>query len=175
MPFPPPSAGSGTRIRCERASARRCLGAGPDFVTIKCPSAGATQALAARIAERATPGTVIALSGELGAGKTCFVQGLAAGLGVDGPVTSPTFVLIAEHAGRFPLYHVDLYRTQSLEEIRGLGLEELLDGRGVTAIEWAEKAEPLLPARTIHIRLRGIGDELRIVEIDGVPPDWRLE
>ena len=60
-------------------------------------------------------------------------------------MTSPTFVMIAEHAGRLPLYHVDLYRTESLDEIRALGLEELLDGDGVTAIEWAERAEPLLP------------------------------
>jgi tRNA threonylcarbamoyladenosine biosynthesis protein TsaE len=144
-------------------------------VTITCPSAEATRALAAGIARRATPGTVIALTGELGAGKTCFVQGLAAGLGVNGPVTSPTFVLIAEHAGRLPLYHVDLYRTESLEEIRGLGLEELLDGGGVTAIEWAEKAEPLLPSHTIHVKLQGVGDEVRIVEIDGVPSDWPLD
>jgi tRNA threonylcarbamoyladenosine biosynthesis protein TsaE len=112
---------------------------------------------------------VIALSGDLGAGKTCFVQGLAEGLGIEGPVTSPTFVMIAEHAGRLPLYHADLYRTESLAEIRRLGLEELLDGAGVTAIEWAEKAEPLLPLRTIRVRIRGAGDEPRIVEIEGAP------
>ena len=91
-------------------------GAGPagrGTVTVTCPSAEATRALAAGIARHAPPGTVIALSGELGAGKTCFIQGLAAGLGVEGPVTSPTFVMIAEHAGRLPLYHVDLYRTEA--------------------------------------------------------------
>jgi tRNA threonylcarbamoyladenosine biosynthesis protein TsaE len=115
---------------------------------------------------------VVALSGDLGAGKTCFIQGLAAGLGVAGPVTSPTFIMIAEHAGRLPLYHVDLYRTESLEEIRGLGLEELLDGPGVTAIEWAEKAEPLLPPGAIRVRIRGAGDEPRTVEIDGAPPGF---
>jgi tRNA threonylcarbamoyladenosine biosynthesis protein TsaE len=118
------------------------------------------------------PGTVVALSGDLGAGKTCFIQGLAAGLGIEGPVTSPTFVLIVEHVGRLPLYHVDLYRTESLEEIRGLGLEELLDGSGVTAIEWAEKAEPLLPSRTVRVRIRGAGDEPRVIEIGGAPLDW---
>jgi tRNA threonylcarbamoyladenosine biosynthesis protein TsaE len=141
-------------------------------VTVTCPSVEATRALAAQIARRATPGTVVALSGDLGAGKTCFIQGLAAALGVEGPVTSPTFVLIVEHAGRLPLYHVDLYRTESIEEIRGLGLEELLDGSGVTAIEWAEKAELLLPPRTVHVRIRGAGDEPRVIEIEGTPPDW---
>jgi tRNA threonylcarbamoyladenosine biosynthesis protein TsaE len=115
---------------------------------------------------------VVALSGDLGAGKTCFIQGLASGLGIAGPVTSPTFVLIAEYTGRLPLYHVDLYRTESLGEIRALGLEEMLDGGGITAIEWAEKAEPLLPSRTVRVRIRGAGDEPRTVEIDGAPADW---
>ncbi len=116
---------------------------------------------------------MIALSGDLGAGKTCFIQGLAAGLDVETPVTSPTFVMIAEHAGRLPLYHVDLYRTESLAEIRALGLDELLDGEGITAIEWAEKAGPLLPVRTVRVRIEGAGDEPRTVEIEGAPPDWR--
>jgi tRNA threonylcarbamoyladenosine biosynthesis protein TsaE len=142
-------------------------------LAVTCPSAEATRALAGAIGRRAAPGTVIALSGDLGTGKTCFVQGLAAGLGVRGPVTSPTFVLIAEHAaGRLPLYHVDLYRVESLAEIRALGLEELMAGEGVTAIEWAEKAEPLLPPDTMRVRLRGAGDEPRTVEIEGAPPDW---
>jgi tRNA threonylcarbamoyladenosine biosynthesis protein TsaE len=146
--------------------------AAPGAVTIVCKSAEATRVLAAEIARRATPGTVIALSGDLGAGKTCFIQGLAAGLGVRGPVTSPTFIMVAEHAGRLPLYHVDLYRTASLGEIRGLGLEEMLDGAGVTAIEWAEKAESLLPPRAIRIHIQGAGDEPRTVDIEGTPRTW---
>jgi tRNA threonylcarbamoyladenosine biosynthesis protein TsaE len=141
-------------------------------VTRVCPTAEDTRALAAALARRASPGTVIALHGELGAGKTCFVQGLAAGLGIAGPVTSPTFVMIAEYRAPVPLYHVDLYRTGTLAEIVALGLEELLHGDGVTAIEWAEKAEPLLPPDTIHVRLRGAGEEPRTVELRGVPPGW---
>ena len=141
-------------------------------IAITCASAEATRELAAGFARKAVPGTVIALSGDLGAGKTCFIQGLAAGLGVAGPVTSPTFIMIAEHAGRLPLYHVDLYRTESLAEIRALGLDELIDGSGVTAIEWAEKAEPLLPARAVRVRIGGAGDEPRTVEIAGAPPGW---
>ncbi len=155
-------------------SAGRPAGAAPagGVVALVCATAEDTRALAARIARRATPGTVIALSGDLGAGKTCFIQGLAAGLGITGPVTSPTFVMIAEYAGRLPLYHVDLYRTESLGEIRRLGLDEMLDGAGVTAIEWAEKGEPLLPTRAIRVRITGAGDEPRAVELEGVPPDW---
>lgn len=155
-------------------SARRDAGAAPagGVAALVCETAEDTRALAARIARRATPGMVVALSGDLGAGKTCFIQGLASGLGIAGPVTSPTFVMIAEYAGRLPLYHVDLYRTESLGEIRRLGLEEMLDGPGVTAIEWAEKGELLLPARAIRVRISGAGEEPRSVDLEGVPSDW---
>ncbi len=136
-------------------------------------SAEATREIGARLGRLARSGDVFALSGDLGAGKTCLIQGLAAGLGVIEPVTSPTFVLIAEYVGRLPLYHVDLYRTESLDEIRALGLPDLIGWEwrnGVTAIEWAEKAEPLLPAETVRIRIQGVGDEARDVELEGLPP-----
>ena len=135
-------------------------------------TAEATRELGARLGRAARPGDVLALYGDLGAGKTCFVQGVAAGLGVSEPVTSPTFILIAEYAGRLPLYHVDLYRTGSLEEIAALGLEELFDGDGVTVVEWAEKAEPILPPRAVRVRIHGVGDEPREVEIEGLRPGW---
>lgn len=136
------------------------------------PTAETTRELGARLGRRARPGHVFALYGDLGAGKTCLIQGLAEGLGVAGPVTSPTFVLIAEHAGRLPLHHVDLYRTERLEEVRALGLDELLGGDGVTVIEWAERAEALLPGGTVRIRITGAGDEPREIELEGLPPDW---
>jgi tRNA threonylcarbamoyladenosine biosynthesis protein TsaE len=82
--------------------------------------------------------------------------------------------MIAEHAGRLPLYHVDLYRTETLGEIRALGLAELMGGEGLTAIEWAERAEPLLPARAVRVRIQGAGDEPRTVEIEGAPPGWPI-
>ena len=129
--------------------------------------AGDTQGLAARLARVARPGDVVARYGDRGAGKTCVGQGVAAGLDVAGPVTSPTFIMIAEHAGRLPLYHVDLYRTERLEEVRALGLEELFDGDGVTVVEWAEKAEPLLPERALRVRILGVGDEPRTIEVTG--------
>jgi tRNA threonylcarbamoyladenosine biosynthesis protein TsaE len=132
-------------------------------------SAEEMAALGAALARAVGPGAVLALHGDLGAGKTCLVQGLAHGLGVAAPVTSPTFVLAAEHPGRLRLYHVDLYRTVSLDEVRALGLEEMMDGEGVTAIEWAEKAAGLLPARTVHVRIEGAGDEPRTVTVEGLP------
>ena len=125
-----------------------------------------TQAIGERLGARLTAGAVIACTGELGAGKTCFLQGLARGLGVTSGVTSPTFVLVNQYRGRMPIYHLDAYRTGSLTELVDLGLEEMLHGDGVTVIEWADKLLPLLPARTIHVHLQGLGDEPREITID---------
>ena len=112
------------------------------------------------------PGDVVALYGELGAGKTCFVQGVARGLDVASHATSPTFVLVNEYRGRLPVHHVDAYRTSSLTELIDLGLLDLMGGDGVTLIEWADKAEPLLPVRTVRVRIDGVGDEPRAIRIE---------
>lgn len=112
-----------------------------------------TWALAAEITAELQPGTVIALHGDLGAGKTCFIQGLAAALDIDEPITSPTYTLIGEYEGRLPLHHIDLYRLSGPTEALGLGLEEYFDVNGITAIEWAERADGLLPPDLLHIRI----------------------
>lgn len=122
-----------------------------------------------RLGRALAAGAVVALSGELGAGKTCFIQGLVRGLGVATPATSPTFVLINEYAGRVPVYHVDAYRTGSLSELVDLGLEERFGREGVTLIEWADKLLPLLPPDTIHVNIKGVGDEPREVTITTPP------
>lgn len=132
---------------------------------IESTSAEATQAAGARLAEELGPGDVVALTGELGAGKTCFTQGLARGLGVTGRAVSPTFVLINEYRGRLAVHHVDAYRTASLTELLDLGLEELFGGDGVTIVEWADKLAPLLPARTVHVHIEGVGDEPRVITV----------
>jgi tRNA threonylcarbamoyladenosine biosynthesis protein TsaE len=124
-----------------------------------------TAALGARLAERLGPGDVVALTGELGAGKTCFTQGLARGLGVSGRAVSPTFVLVNEYRGRLPVHHVDAYRTGSLTELLDLGIDELFSGDGVTIVEWADKLLPLLPPHTVHVHIEGVGDEPRIVTV----------
>jgi tRNA threonylcarbamoyladenosine biosynthesis protein TsaE len=112
-----------------------------------------TWELAAELAGDLGPGTVMALHGDLGAGKTCFIQGYAAALGIAEPVTSPTYTLIGEYEGRLPLHHIDLYRLSGPEEALGLGLEEYFDVNGITAIEWAERAEGLLPPDLLHIQI----------------------
>jgi tRNA threonylcarbamoyladenosine biosynthesis protein TsaE len=120
-----------------------------------------------RLAAELRPGSVLALSGELGAGKTCLVKGIARGLGVQQEVTSPTFTLIHEYRdGRLPLYHVDLYRLDSVEAAVGIGIEEYLPGDGVTVIEWAEKIESLLPLGTKRLRLSLVNDTSRRIEVE---------
>lgn len=130
-------------------------------------SAQDTQALGERLGAHLGRGDVVACMGPLGAGKTCFLQGLARGLGVTANVTSPTFVLVNEYRGRLPVRHVDAYRTASLTELVDIGLEEMLHGDGVTVIEWADKLLPLLPPRTITVTIGGLGDEPREIEIAG--------
>jgi tRNA threonylcarbamoyladenosine biosynthesis protein TsaE len=124
-----------------------------------------TEAAGARLAARLVAGDVVALTGELGAGKTRFTQGLARGLGVTGRVVSPTFVLVNEYRGRLPVHHVDAYRTESLSELLDLGLEEMFSGDGVTIVEWADKLTPLLPPRAVHVHIEGVGDEPRAITI----------
>ena len=121
---------------------------------IETKSAAETQALAAELAAQMPPGTVLCLHGDLGAGKTCFVQGLARALGVRRPVGSPTFTLINEYRGAKPLAHIDLYRIRGAGDAFGLGLEEyLFHYPGIVAIEWAERAADLLPDACWHVRL----------------------
>ncbi len=110
-----------------------------------------TRALAAALAATLRPGAVLALHGDLGSGKTCFVQGLARALGVRQAVTSPTFVLVQIYDGPLPLVHVDLYRLHGLDDLASLGLDDLLETRGIVVIEWAERARDWLPPQTIHI------------------------
>jgi tRNA threonylcarbamoyladenosine biosynthesis protein TsaE len=124
-----------------------------------------TQRLGEELGRSLQSGDVVALTGELGAGKTCFVQGVARGLGVATGATSPTFVLINEYRGRLPVHHVDAYRTESFAELLDLGLPELFDGEGVTLVEWADKLRPLLPARAIEVHIEGVGDEPREITI----------
>ena len=124
-----------------------------------------TRRFGERLAARLRPGDVVACIGELGAGKTCFIQGLAHGLGVTSEVTSPTFVLVNQYRGRLHVYHLDAYRTESLAELADLGVEEMLHGDGVTVVEWADKLGPLLPPHTITVTITGLGDEPRDIEI----------
>lgn len=123
-----------------------------------------TKDLAFRLAFLLQEGDVLALFGNLGAGKTCFTQGLALGLDVRCPVKSPTFQIIREYRGRLPLYHFDLYRLGEAEELYEIGYEDYVYGSGVTVIEWPSRAEELLPEERLEIHLKSIGSEARELE-----------
>ena len=126
-----------------------------------------TQALGCAEGARCAAGDVVALCGDLGAGKTQFVKGLVAGLGATSEVTSPTFTLIHEYdGGRLPVYHFDFYRLDSTAEAIALGLDEYLDGTGVSVIEWADKFPDLLPAGTRWFRLFHRADGTRAIASD---------
>ena len=124
-----------------------------------------TYALGRKLGETLVPGTFVLLHGDLGAGKTAFVRGMASGLGADpGEVSSPTFVLIQHYKGRIPLTHVDLYRLDSGAAVDDLGLEEMASG-GVVAIEWAERL-PESPDGSITVKIEDTGGDTRRIVID---------
>jgi tRNA threonylcarbamoyladenosine biosynthesis protein TsaE len=123
------------------------------FVDVITGSAERTRSVGSRLGELAAAGDVILLVGPLGAGKTCLTQGIALGLGVVDNVVSPTFVLLREYQGRLPLYHLDFYRLDSIEEISSLGLEDYLFGPGVCVVEWAEKGLSALPREHLLIEI----------------------
>jgi len=112
---------------------------------------------------------VVALVGELGTGKTQFIKGLAAGVGIRKPtyVSSPSFTLINEYEGRIPFYHIDLFRLKTEKEAEELGLEEYWGGEGITAIEWADKIPSLLPKELLWIQICYMGKQTRSIEIVG--------
>jgi len=134
-----------------------------------------TKALAAEVAPLLQPADLLVLAGDLGAGKTAFTQGLARGLGVTDPVTSPAFVLVRSYAGRLPLVHVDVYRLDHVQELVDLGVPELLDEDGVTVVEWGDVVTPALPPEFLEVRLDhgdDDGDEERRVQLEAVGPAW---
>jgi tRNA threonylcarbamoyladenosine biosynthesis protein TsaE len=137
--------------------------ASPEIVTTK--SEHETYELGEKVAATLQPGTFVLLYGDLGAGKTAFVRGLAAGLGANpDDVSSPTFVLIQHYKGRIPLVHVDLYRLDTAAAVDDLGLEELVNG-AVVAIEWAGRL-PRSIQGSVTVKLEDLGDDIRRIVID---------
>ena len=128
-----------------------------------------TQRLGVRLGAVARAGDLFCLEGDLGAGKTCFVQGLGQGLGIRDAIHSPTFVLAHEHrGGRLPLYHLDVYRVRSAAEAIGFGLDDYLSGEGVLVIEWAEKIQEALPQERLWISFTHQSENARSIFFDAV-------
>ena len=126
-----------------------------------------TEALGAALAKRLAPGTVIAYTGDLGAGKTAFTRGLARGLGYVEPVTSPTYTIVNEYlGGRLPLFHFDMYRLGSAEDLWDIGWEDYLDRGGVCAVEWSENVEDAMEG-AILVTIEKLGAEQRRITMEG--------
>lgn len=130
-----------------------------------------TYQLAYDMAQKAKPSEVYALIGDLGVGKTAFAKGFAAGLGIEEPITSPTFTIVCEYEGQMPLYHFDVYRIEDGEELFEIGFEEYLYGEGVCLIEWADRIIDDLPEETVVVRIEkdlDAGVDVRKISIGSV-------
>ena len=129
-------------------------------------SAEATRALAADLASVATAGDVVCLWGKLGAGKTVFAKGFGAGLGVRDTISSPSFVLMGEYAGRLPLFHIDLYRLATSRDVIEAGLLDDRQAAGVVLIEWPDRLGDSLPAERLDVHIDGGADEPRNIRLE---------
>ena len=126
-----------------------------------------TEALGEKLAGKLCPGDVIAYYGDLGAGKTAFTRGLARGLGIEAPVTSPTYTIVNEYLqGRMPLFHFDMYRLESADDLFDIGWEDYLERGGVCAVEWSENVEEALEG-AIRVRICRLNDTDREITVEG--------
>ncbi len=136
-----------------------------DRLDLVCPDPAATTALGRRLGEVAAAGDLVCLWGDLGAGKTHLAKAFGAGLGVSDTITSPSFILMAEYAGRLPLFHIDPYRLASAEDALAGGLIDERQATGVTLVEWPERLGDALPIDRLDVRIDGTGDAPRTIRL----------
>ena len=151
---------------CDKMKSNQSLNRiGTNYLKLISHSPEQTQKLGVRIGELSLPGDIFLLVGSLGTGKTCLTQGIAWGLNIKEYTLSPSFVIMRELYGRLPLYHIDLYRLDHIEEIEELGLDEYLYGNGVCVVEWAEKGLSVLPTEHLLIQISYLSDTERSFQI----------
>lgn len=138
----------------------------PDF-TLHTSGTAATEACGVALGGLVSAGDVLILSGELGAGKTHLTKGIAAGLGIGEPVTSPTFNMLLVHLGRLPLYHFDLYRLEDAEQLEDLDYWGTLEADGVSVVEWGDRFAEAVPGECLVVRIHITADDDRALEVDG--------
>ncbi|MGH8986120.1 MAG: tRNA (adenosine(37)-N6)-threonylcarbamoyltransferase complex ATPase subunit type 1 TsaE [Acidimicrobiia bacterium] len=143
-------------------------------LTVVTASADDTMTLAGALAPVLQPGDIVVLAGGLGSGKTTFARGVGRALGVTEPVVSPTFTIVREYEARVPLVHVDVYRLDKVQELHDLGLEELIDERAVTLVEWGDVIAAYFPGDRLDVRLEaGPGDDDRMITLTLHGRSWR--
>jgi tRNA threonylcarbamoyladenosine biosynthesis protein TsaE len=141
-------------------------------ITVISASPEETIAAGERLAESLKPGSVVALRGKLGAGKTCFTKGIARFLGIEEEVTSPTYTIVSEYRGKIPFYHIDAYRLNGDDDFIALGGEEIIYGGGVSVIEWSERIPESIPPNAVIVELEILpeGERKIIIRIPGIEP-----
>ncbi len=140
-------------------------------------STAETSQLGKTLGQQLAAGDVVALYGELGSGKTTFTKGLSVGLGAmkEEGIRSPTFVLLNLYKGRLPIYHIDLYRVRTLERLHDIGYEDYAFADGVVIIEWAEKAEEVLPPNAVRVRFKTLAENSREIRIESAPGNRKIQ
>lgn len=141
-------------------------------LTVVCPDPGATTQLGVRLGTVAVAGDVVCLWGDLGAGKTHLAKAFGVGLGVTATIASPSFILMAEYAGRLPLFHLDPYRLLDARDALSGGLLDERQADGVTLIEWPERLADALPRARLDVRIEGTGDEPRTIILEAWEPGY---
>ena len=135
---------------------------------VKTNSEAETEALGERLAKCLRAGAVVALYGDLGAGKTAFVRGMARGLDIRESVSSPTFTIVNEYPGDPSLFHFDMYRLKNAEELYGIGWEDYLDRNGICVTEWSERIEEALPEDAVRVTISRLSDSERSIRVEGM-------
>ena len=126
-----------------------------------------TEAVGTALAQRLAPGTIVAYRGDLGAGKTAFTRGVARGLGYAEPVTSPTYTIVNEYlGGRLPLFHFDMYRLSSSDDLWDIGWEDYLERGGICAVEWSENVDDAME-QAVYVTIQKLGEDARCITIEG--------
>jgi len=161
------------RLAGAAAAGSAAAGATDDRARVDSASAAETVELGERLGAVARAGDLVCLWGELGAGKTQLAKGIARGLGVVDTVNSPTFVLMAEYAGRLPLFHVDLYRLADASDALAGGVVDDRQEDGLTVVEWPDRLGPVLPAARLDVEIDGTGDEPRAIDVVARDPRYR--
>ena len=125
-----------------------------------------TQQAGAELVKTLAPGSVVAMYGDLGAGKTAFVRGMTRGLGIDFPVSSPTFNVVNEYPGKVPMFHFDMYRLGSADELFDIGWDDYLERGGICAVEWSENVEEAFESGTVKVTITKLGDSEREITVE---------